>query len=149
MKKKLFTTRIAIAIGITFAMTSCNNSGNNDNGYNGASSGSYQEQKISIEEKEQAYPTNFLDATGTYRENLLGDKLKINGTITNSATVATYKDAIVRVTYYSKSKTNLGSEDYTIWDVFPPHSTKKFKLKIKNYSNVNSIGWDVIDASSY
>ena len=143
-----FTTRMTIVIAIAFLLTNCNNSGNNSD-YDGASSSSYQEQKMSLEDKELANPTDFLDATGTYRENLLGDKLKVNGTITNSATVATYKDAVVRVTYYSKSKTNLGSEDYTIWDIFPSHSTKKFNLKIKNYSNISSIGWDVVKASSY
>lgn len=115
--------------------------------YEGAYSSSYQEEKMSIEEKEQAYPTDFLDADGTYRENIWGDKLKVNGTITNSATVATYKDATVRITYYSKSNTNLGTEDYVIWDVFKPNTTKSFDLKIKNYSNVNSIGWEVVDAS--
>ncbi len=122
-------------------------SGSSSNNYEGAYSSSYQEEKMSIKEKERAYPTDFLSADGTYRENLLGDKLKVNGVIENNATVATYKDAIVRVTYYSKSNTNLGSEDYTIWEVFKPHSTTTFKLKIQNYSNVKSIGWDVIDAS--
>lgn len=136
-----------LTVGIGFSIISCDNSGAPDT-YVGASSSSYQEQKMSIEEKELAHPTDFLDATGTYRKNLLGDKLKVTGTITNSATVATYRDAIVRVTYYSKSETNLGSDDYTIWDVFPPHTTKKFRLKIKNYTNVSSIGWDVIHASS-
>jgi len=115
--------------------------------YEGVNSSSYQEEKMSIEEKEQAYPTDFLEADGTYRENIWGDKLKVNGTIENSATVATYKDATVRITYFSKTGTDLGSEDYIIWDIFTPHSTKKFTLKIKNYSNVNSIGWEVIDAS--
>lgn len=142
------TVRMMLVIGIAFSMTSCNNSGRSRD-YGGASSNSYQEQKMSIEGKELSNPTDFLDAAGTYRVNILGNKLKVNGTITNSAAVATYKDAVVRVTYYSKSNTNLGSEDYTIWDVFPPHSTKNFKLKIKNYRNVSTIGWDVIQASPY
>lgn len=142
------TNRIFMVTGIAFLLTNCGDSGG-ESDYNGAHSDSYQEQKMSIKEKELANPTDFLDATGTYRENFIGDKLKINGTISNSATVATYKDAIVRVTYYSKSETNLGSDDYTIWDVFPPHSTKKFELKIKNYNNIGSIGWDVLEASSY
>lgn len=113
------------------------------------SSNTYEEQKMTIAEIEQAQPTKFLSADGTYRENFLGDKLKVNGTISNSATSVTYKDAIVRVTYYSKTNTNLGSEDYTIWEAFPPNHTKKFQLKIKNYQNVNSIGWEVINAEIY
>lgn len=113
------------------------------------SANSYEEQKMTVAEIERLQPTKFLSADGTYRENFLGNKLKVNGTITNSATVVSYKDAIVRVTYYSKTKTNLGSEDYTIWEEFPPNQTKNFKLKIKNYNNVNSIGWEVINAEVY
>lgn len=110
---------------------------------------SYKEQKMTIAEIERSQPTRFLNAEGTYQENFFGDKLKVNGTISNSATTVSYKDATIRITYYSKTKTNLGSEDYTIWEVFPPNHTKKFKLKIKNYSNVKSIGWEVIDAKIY
>lgn len=109
----------------------------------------YQEKVMSVAETEEMYPTRFLDASGTYRENLLGDRLKVNGTIKSSATVARYKDVTVRVTYYSKTKTNLGSEDYTIYEVLNPGRSTPFKLKIKNYRNVNSIGWDVVDAEVY
>lgn len=35
-----------------------------------------------------------------------GDK-KVYGIIKNTATVATYKNAVVKVTYYSKTKTEL------------------------------------------
>lgn len=111
-----------------------------------ATTASYQEKVMSVEEIERSQPANFLTADGTYNSNFWGDKLKVHGTITNSATVATYKDALVRVTYYSKTNTELGSKEYTIYDFFPAHSTKKFELKIDNYQNVNSIGWDVISA---
>ena len=110
---------------------------------------SYEQKVMSVAETEEMYPTQFLKASGTYRENLLGDKLKVNGTITSSATVARYKDATVRVTYYSKTKTNLGSEDYIIYEVLNPGRTTPFRLKIKNYRNVKSIGWEVIDADEY
>lgn len=115
-------------------------------GGNGYGSGSYQEKVMTVEEIERSQPTNFLTASGYYNENFWGDKLKVHGTITNSATVASYKDAVVRITYYSKTKTELGSKDYTIYEVFPPHSTKNFELKIDNYKDVNSIGWDVVSA---
>lgn len=117
-------------------------------GYN-SSPKSYKAQKMTIAETERSQPTRFLNASGTYQENFFGNKLKVNGTISNSATTVTYKDARVRITYYSKTKTNLGSEDYTIWEKFPPNHTKRFKLKIKNYSNVKSIGWEVVRAEVY
>jgi len=107
---------------------------------------SYEEKVMSVEEEELSQPTKFLNAGGTYNENLLGNKLKVHGEITNRATVARFKDAVVRITYYSKTKTVLGSKDYTIYEIFAPNSTTNFELKIDNYQDVYSIGWEVISA---
>lgn len=138
------TLTLTIATLGLLTITSCGHSGGSSS--DTSSSGSYQEKVMSVEEIERSQPTTFLTADGTYNENFWGDKLKVHGKITNSATVASYKDAVVRVTYYSKTKTELGSKEYTIYEVFSPHSTKTFELKIDNYKDVNSIGWDVISA---
>ena len=61
--------------------------------------------------------------------------------------LASFKDAIVKVTYYSKTKTILGSKTYTIYETFAPQSNVRFELRIENFQNVNTIGWDVIDAT--
>jgi hypothetical protein len=114
----------------------------------GTGGDTYQEKVMTIEEIERATPTDFLSASGTYKENFWGDKFKVNVVITNKATVATYKDAVVRITYYSKTKTALGSKDYTIYETFPPNSTKTVELKIDNYKDVSSLGWDVIQATA-
>lgn len=132
---------LVVVLGGLFVLNNINSGGS----YGGSS---YQEKVMTVEEIERSQPTNFLSADGTYRENFWGDKIKVNCVIKNSATVATYKDAIVRVTYYSKTKTALGSKEYTVYEVFPPHSAKTIELKIDNYKDVNSIGWDVINATS-
>jgi len=106
----------------------------------------YQEKVMTIQEIEESQPTNFLSADGNYDESFWGTNLKVHGKITNKATVATYKDALVRVTYYSKTNTVLKTNDYTIYEVFPPTSVKNFELRIENYKNVKTIGWDVIKA---
>ncbi|MBC8488919.1 MAG: DUF4339 domain-containing protein [Bacteroidetes bacterium] len=134
---------LAVIIGGLAILDNLNHSGS------GSGSESYYEKVMTVEEIEQSQPTKFLDADGNYNENFWGDKINVHGKITNSATVATYKDATIRVTYYSKTETVLGSDDYTIYEVFPPNSVKKFELKIENYKNVNSIGWDVINAKVY
>lgn len=109
---------------------------------------SYFQKVMSIEEVEQSQPQNFLAASGNYNENFWGTKLKVHGLIKNNATLATYKDAVVKVTYYSKTKTAVGSKEYTIYEVFDPHSEKPFELKIENYKDVESIGWEVITATA-
>ncbi len=114
----------------------------------GTGGDTYEEKVMTVEEIERSQPTNFLTADGKYSENFWGTKIDVHGVITNAATVATYKDAVVRVTYYSKTKTELGSKDYTVYETFPPHSTTKFELKIEKYKDVNTIGWDVIQATA-
>lgn len=120
---------------------------NNSDGVTNTDTQTYQEKVMTVEEIESSQPTNFLTASGKYNENFWGTKIKVHGVINNSATVATYKDAVVKVTYYSKTKTELGSNKYTIYETFPPNSTTQFELKIENYNNVNSIGWDVESAA--
>ncbi|WP_281631552.1 DUF4339 domain-containing protein [Flavobacterium luteolum] len=132
---------LGLLVIVLIAVANTNN--NSDQGNE-----SYIEKVITIEEAEQSQPQNFLAASGNYNENFWGTKLKVHGLIKNNATVATYKDAVVKITYYSKTKTALGSKEYTIYEVFDPHSEKAFELKIDNYKDVESIGWEVITATA-
>lgn len=134
MKKTITTLFITTAI-----LTSCNNGGS-------SSSSSYQEQKISLEDQEKQNPTSFLSASGTYHPTLLGNKMKINGTITNKATIASYKDVTITVRYISKTDSDIGSGNYTIYDFFPPNQTKEFEIKIEIPDGTEKLGWDVVSA---
>ena len=64
----------------------------------------YQEKKMTLEETEKANPTDFLKVTGTYRQNLI-DQWVVEGSVTNSASVATYKDVVLDIVYFSKTQT--------------------------------------------
>lgn len=118
---------------------------NSSSGY-GDTGDTYEEKVMTVAEIESSEPTKFLTAEGNYNNNFWGTKIKVHGTITNSATVASYKDAVVRITYYTKTETPIRSNDYTIYETFLPTSTTKFELKIDNYEDVNSIGWEVVSA---
>ncbi len=134
------------------AITSCSNS-------TSSSSGSEiptvveapktpEELRMELKQQEEVEPVKYLSADGTYRENFWGDKIKVNCTITNKATLATFKDAVVEITYYAKSKTVLGKTTQTIYEIFSPNSTKTIELKIDNYKDVSTIGWDVTSATA-
>lgn len=105
-----------------------------------------EELKAELKFQEQSSPAEYLTADGTYRENFWGDKLKIKCSIHSNATLATFKDVIVRVTYYTKTGTELGTKDYTIYEIVKPGTTKTVDMKIDNYKDVASIGWDVVSA---
>ena len=106
-------------------------------------------KEMTILEKETSYPQNYLITGGKYRENFLGDKLKIAGYIENNASLTTYKDVVINVNFYSKTKTLLSTEQYTIYEFFPPASKKPFELKVNNYNNISGIGWEVSTAKTY
>ena len=133
--------KIINLFAIVTLLSACNN--NRGNG----GSDTYQEKVQSVEEIEHSQPTNFLNASGTYNETLFGNSIKVHGVIKNNATVANFKDVVVKVTYYSKTQTVIGSNNYIIYDFFPPHSEKAFELKIDKYDGTNTIGWDVVKAT--
>jgi hypothetical protein len=109
----------------------------------------YQEKIESLRNIENADPLSFLNTKGEYKENFWGDKIKISGTVSNSASVANYKDVVIRVTFYTKTQTQITEEDYIIYEFFPANSTKEFYLTVPNYTNTETIGWRIIDAKTY
>jgi GYF domain 2 len=111
-----------------------------------SNSSNYYEKKMSIEETENSDPLRFLSIDGKYNESFWGTKFKLNGKVTNRATIADYKDLVVRVTYYSKTKSKIGTNDYTIYQIFPPNQVTSFKLDVENYKDVKSIGIDIVKA---
>ena len=121
--KATLTLATALTV-LTLGLTSCNSgsSGSYDSG------SSYQETKMTLEDKEKQNPTSFLSTDGTYRKNLLGEWV-LEGTISNSATIATYKDVVLEINFYSQTETHLGTEEEAIYEYFPAGKTKNFKIK--------------------
>jgi hypothetical protein len=57
------------------------------------------------------------------------------------------KDVVVEVSYYSKTKSRISSEQVTIYDVFPPKAVKNFDVKVAAPKATETIGWEVLDAA--
>lgn len=132
-------------LSVILILTSCNQS--SPGSYDTSSSSSYQDTKLTLEEKEKQDPLSFLSTDGTYRENLVGQWV-LEGTVTNHATIAKYKDVVLTVKFYSKTKTLLGSEKHSIYEYFSAGRTKSFKIKTFGYRGTKSIGWDISRASN-
>lgn len=109
----------------------------------------YEQKILTVEEIEMSDPLKFLSADARYETNFWGNKIKIHGKINNSATVVSYKDVVVRITYYTKTKTELGTHEHTLYEIFTPTSSKNFELKIDNFKDVDSISVEVIKAEIY
>lgn len=96
--------------------------------------------------QEQAAPTDYLDVAGTYRRNLIG-QLVLEGDIVSKATLATYKDPRLSVTWYSKTQTEIGTQQYPVYEVLTPHGAAHFKLKTNAPGEVATVSLGIAGAT--
>ena len=80
------------------------------------------ELRAELLQKENENPKEYLKANITMRENLLGEKV-FEGTITNNATLASFKDVVVEISFLSKTESMLGTEKFTVYEKFPPRGS--------------------------
>ena len=130
---------LLVLMGLTL-LYSCNNT---------ASSfvASYEQTKTNLEEKETTEPSQFLSVNGRYWKNWIGQWV-CEGNITNMASAASYKDVVLKVVYYSKTNSELGSEEKTVFEYFKPNSSQHFKIKVNDIEGTSFIKVTVLSASS-
>lgn len=107
----------------------------------------HEDIKISLEDAEKASPTEFLKANGTYRQNLINQWV-LEGTVSNTASLAKYKDVVLKIVYYSKTQTEIGSEEKTLFEYFKPNTKQNFKIKTAGFDGTSSIGFEIISANA-
>ncbi|MGI4871353.1 MAG: hypothetical protein ACRYFX_09255 [Janthinobacterium lividum] len=95
---------------------------------------------------EQAAPTDYLQATGTYHRNLI-DQLVLEGDIVSTATLATFKDPMLSVTWYSKTQTEIGTQQYPVYELLTPGGTAHFKLKTSAPGEVATVAMGIAEAT--
>jgi hypothetical protein len=138
---------IYLSIIAAALMTSCSGGGSGSSSLGFPTEQTYEEKILSIEEEEKANPKRFLDASGSYRENVLGTKMRIFGNVTSSATKANFKDIVIKVTYYSATDTDLGSDNFVLYKFVNAGTTVSFEWKIDKPSGCSKLGWEVVSAT--
>jgi hypothetical protein len=98
---------------------------------------------------EENNPEQYLNASGTYNQNFWGTKIQIQGYVENKAEYTNYKDVRIKITFYTETETEIGSENYIIYDYFPVGAKKEFKLKVEFPAGTKKCGWDAIGATVY
>lgn len=134
MKKHLL---ILIAASFTSLM-SCT-SGN-------VGSSDTEEAKMTIEEKERANPGGYLSSTINPDLDAIGQS-EVEGSVTNTATLVTYKDIVLTINFMSKTNSIISSEQETIYETVSPNQTKTFKVKVQAPENTSSIEAKVTGAT--
>ena len=106
---------------------------------------SYEATKESLQDKEKKNPQKFLTVSGHDRHNLLGQTV-VKGTITNKATVASFKDVDIQLDFYSKTGTLLETDKETVFEVLAPGQSKNFKTKYFAPKGTDSVALKVMGA---
>ena len=95
---------------------------------------------------EKDSPLKFLKISGSHRSNLINQTV-VEGEITNKATLTTYKNVEVQVTFIDKDGSTIEKQKHTIEDEIKPASSTDFKLKVSHVSGAASVSLDITDAT--
>ena len=92
-------------------------------------------------------PLQFLRIEGDNHVNLLNQEV-VEGEITNKATLASFKDVEVRITFKSSSGSTIEKAIKTVNDVVRPGKTVSFKFKMKKPKGTTSVAVDITGATA-
>ncbi len=106
---------------------------------------SYEAAKTTLLEKEKKNPENFLVVSGHDKHNLVG-QMVVKGSVTNNATVASFKDVDLKLEFYSKTGTLLETDHETVYEVIAPGESKNFKTKYFAPKGTDSVALHVVSA---
>lgn len=106
----------------------------------------YEENKESLGDKEKNNPARFLKIDNRDRKNLIGQTVVI-GHLTNNATVCTYKDVEMKLSFYSKTGVKLDEGIETVYETIAPGEKVKFKTKYFTPKGTDSVAIQVLKAS--
>ena len=74
------------------------------------------------------------------------DGVLIEGFLNNKATLATFKDITLKVSYYSKTKSILRQKNFVLYEYFGPGSTNRLSIKDYPPEDWNSFNVEVVKA---
>jgi hypothetical protein len=121
-----------------------------------------EELKAELKMDEESNPIKYLEIDGKMHDSILKTREEsffhnaefkkigtlINGTIKNKASVAKFKDAVMKVSYYSATNTEISSETHTMYQFYEPNSEKKFSVMIKKPEETKGFGIEIIKATA-
>lgn len=106
---------------------------------------SYNETKTSLLKKEEKNPAGFITVKGKSKKNIVGQTV-VRGTLVNKASIATFKDVDIKLTFYSKTKALLETDRETIYQILNAGESHDFKTKYFAPKGTDSVGLEVLGA---
>ncbi len=121
------------------------NTNSNNNSYNQPQTKTPQELKAELLTQELNKPLDYLEVdNGTLEPQTkkvkngglfngykyYPDGAIVEGNITNKATIARFKDVVVKISYYTQTNTFLDEKPYVIYEYYEPNRTKHFSIRV-------------------
>ena len=132
-------TKLITILSLPLMLLACNSANNQ------RPPAKYEEKKASLEEMERDSPLKFLKITGSHHGNLLNQKV-VEGEITNKATLVSYRNIQVQVSFHDKDGAVIDKEKEILDDVIKPGATNDFKIKNSHIKGANSVTLDITGA---
>ncbi len=107
----------------------------------------YEVVKETLEEKEKKNSTRFIVVSNRDRKNIIGQTVVIVN-LTNNATIAAYKDIVLKLSFFSKTNVKLDEGNETVYETIKPDQTIKFKTKYFAPKGTDSVAVKVMDAKA-
>lgn len=107
---------------------------------------SYEEQKISLLDKERSNPIAFLKMEGQDKRNIWGQTV-YRGVIKNTATVCAYNDIRVKLLYFKQGQQVANHEEFYS-DVINAQDEFSFKTKYKTPRHTDSVAAYIMSAKA-
>lgn len=106
-----------------------------------------EQLRAELVQQEKQNPSQYLKDETKMRTNLIGQKV-IEGTVTNSASVATFKDLVLQVDFLSKTDAVISTQKFTIYEVVGPQQSVKFKFKTYAPSETKGFAASIVNATA-
>jgi hypothetical protein len=106
---------------------------------------SYDSTKMQLLKKEEKNPITFIVVKGNSKKNIVGQTV-VKGTLANKASIATFKDVIIKLDFYSKTRALLETDKEIIFQILNPGESQGFKTKYFAPKGTDSVGLQVLGA---
>lgn len=136
---------VPLLIVLSIAFTACG--GSDEKAAESKAKDKYEQTKETLEQTEKKNPKRFLSVEGHDRKNLLRQTV-IKGTITNKATVASYKDVDIEISYFSSTGALLLKDHEVVYEIVAPGSDVNFKTKTYAPKGTDSIAMKIAAAKT-
>lgn len=107
----------------------------------------YEQTKETLAETEKKNPVRFLMVNGHDKRNIIGQTV-VKGTLLNKATVASYKDVQVELSFFSKTGALLEKDIETVYENITPGAAIDFKTKYFAPKGTDSVALKVMGAKN-